>query len=111
MKPITVFVAAALLSVGAFAQSRGEANYEEQCKRAPAQGTAAEQAATRARCIEDAKKAAKSDVPGADPSANAAGTRGAATPAEKEAARAERKAAGAQAAKEPKQDPKRPTAN
>lgn len=111
MKLIAVSLAAALLSLGAFAQSSGEANYDEQCRRAPAKGTAAEQAAQRARCVEDAKKAAKSDVPGADPSATGAGVRGAATPAEKEAARAQRKAAGAQAAKEPKQDPKQPTAN
>jgi hypothetical protein len=108
---VLAFAAFALLSTGAFAQSKGEADYDEQCRRAAPKGTAAEQAATRKRCIEDAKKVAKTNVPGtADQpglTPGVAATRP--TAAEAKAARAKRQAAGAEVAKQPKQDPKQPT--
>lgn len=100
--------AAAMLSPSAFAQSKGEASYEEHCARVAPKGTAAEQAATRQRCIEDAKKAAKTDVPG---TADQPGTTAAksASKAERQAAAQKRRAEGAAVAKQPKQDPKSPT--
>ncbi|RYF17820.1 MAG: hypothetical protein EOO30_05755 [Comamonadaceae bacterium] len=101
-------LAGALLSAGALAQSKGEADYDEMCRAKPMQGTAAEKAATRQRCIEEAKKAAKTDVPGMADQPGVAGTK-TATKAEKAAAREARKATGAQVAKQPKQDPKQPT--
>lgn len=101
-------LAAALLPGLSFAQSKGEADYQEHCSRQSAQGTAAEQAATRKRCIEDAKKAARSDVPGA---ANQPGTAATskATKAERQAAAEKRRTAGADVARQQKQDPKNPT--
>ena len=104
---LALAMAAGLLSAGAFAQTRGEANYEEQCMRQPPAGSAAEQAAQRQRCIDEAKKAAKTDVPG---EANQPGTTAAAGKknGERAAARAKRRAEGATVAKQAKQDPKRP---
>lgn len=102
----TIAISALLLSAGAFAQSSGEANYDEQCRRAAPQGTAAEQAAARQKCIADAKEAAKTDERGNK--TESAGARGTSTKAEREAARKERRAAGAAAARAPKQDPKQP---
>jgi len=102
--------AAVLLSTGAFAQSSGEADYNEQCKRTPMAGSAAEQAATRQRCIEEAKKAAKTDVPGAANQPGTSATAGRATKAERDAASAKRRAEGKQAARASKQDPKNPVA-
>lgn len=109
---LAVTIIGFLLSAGtAFGQSRGEANYDEQCRAKPASGTPAEQAAQRQRCIEEAKQAAKTDVPGAanQPGPSAVGS-GGGTAAERKAARDARRVAGAQAAKEAKQDPKKPTA-
>lgn len=106
---VSIFlIAAALLPAAAFAQSKGEADYQEQCTRQPMQGTPAEQAATRQRCLDDAKSTAKKDVPGAsnEPGTSAkAGT----SKAERQAARDARRKAGAEAARQPKQDPKNPT--
>lgn len=101
-------VAAALVPAATFAQTKGEADYQEQCMRQAPQGTKAEQAATRQRCVEDAKKAAKTDVPGM---ANQPGTTAAAgtTKTQRDAAAAARRAEGAKVAKTPKQDPKNPT--
>jgi hypothetical protein len=93
--------ACALLSAGALAQSKGEADYDEMCRAKPMQGTPAEQAATRKRCIEEAKQAAKTDVPGMANQPGVAATKPT-TKAEKEAARKTRKEVGAQATKEPK---------
>lgn len=104
----TIAISALVLSTVVAAQSRGEANYDEQCRRAAPQGTAAEQAATRQRCIEEARKAARTDQPGEGEQYQSSGARGAAAKTEREAARKERRAAGAQAARQPKQDPKRP---
>lgn len=100
--------AAALVSSGAFAQSKGEASYEEHCARVAPKGTAAEQAATRQRCIEDAKKAARTDIPGMADQPGTSATMGA-SKAERDAAAAKRRAEGAAVAKQPKQDPKSPT--
>lgn len=102
-------IASALVSPVAFAQSKGEANYDEQCRASAVSGTAAEQAATRKRCVEEAKKAAKTDVPGAANQPGTPATAGAATKAERDAARKQRRATGAEVAKQPKQDPKNPT--
>lgn len=101
-------IATALLPAATFAQPRGEADYQEHCARQSVQGTSAEQAATRQRCMEDARQAAKTDVPGA---ANQPGTSATAgTPkTEREAARQKRRAVGAEVARQPKQDPKNPT--
>jgi len=105
--PAFIFFSA-LLSAAAFAQSRGEADYQEQCTRQSLQGTSAEQAATRKRCIEDAKKAAAADVPGAANQPGTSATTG--TPkATRDAARQARRATGAEVARQPKQDPKNPT--
>ncbi|MCI5068229.1 hypothetical protein [Acidovorax sp.] len=104
----TLLVVAALLPAAALAQSTGEAEYREQCMRKPPQGTPAEQEATRKRCIEEAKKAAREDVPGM---ANEPGTpaKAGTSKAERDAAREARRKAGAEAARQPKQDPKNPT--
>ncbi|MGV3569392.1 MAG: hypothetical protein ACO1PB_02250 [Ramlibacter sp.] len=108
---VIALAATLLLSTGAFAQTKGEANYEEQCRRAAPKGTAAEQAATRQKCIDEAKKVAKTNVPGmADQPGLSPGAAAArATPAEAKAAREKRQAMGAEVAKQPKQDPKQPT--
>jgi outer membrane protein W len=100
--------AAALSAPSAFAQSKGEASYEEHCARVAPKGTAAEQATTRQRCIDDAKKAAKTDVPGAANQPGTTATRGT-SKTDKQAARDKRRAEGATVAKQPKQDPKNPT--
>lgn len=103
---LAITVSALLLSTAAFAQSRGEADYDEQCRRAAPQGTAAEQAAARQKCIAEARQAARTDDRGNK--AESAGARRANTKAEREAARKERRIAGAETARAPKQDPKRP---
>lgn len=104
----TFFIVAVLLPAYVIAQSSGEAEYQEQCVRKPSQGTPAEQEATRKRCIEEAKMAAKENIPGA---ANQPGTSAKAgtSKAERDAAREARRKAGAEAARQPKQDPKNPT--
>ena len=97
--------AAALLSTGALAQSKGEADYKEHCSREASKASPAEQKATRESCIEDARKAARtysgSDQPGTTASRGA-------TREERTAAREKRRAEGREAARHPKQDPKRP---
>lgn len=103
---LAITISALVLSTAALAQSKGEADYDEQCRRAAPQGTAAEQAATRQKCIAEARQAAKTDDRGIK--AESMGTRGATSKAEREAARKERRIAGAEAARAPKQDPKRP---
>ncbi|WP_332814365.1 hypothetical protein [Ramlibacter sp.] len=103
---IAIALSGLLLSTVAFAQSRGEVDYDEQCRRAAPQGTPAEQAATRQRCIEEARQAAKTGKPGEQPQTSA--TRGTASKAERQAARKERRAAGAEVARQAKQDPKQP---
>lgn len=108
---VVALAAAVLLTGGAFGQSKGEANYEEHCRRVAPQGTAAEQEATRQRCIEDAKKTAKTNIPGmADQPGLSPGAAAArVTPGEAKSAREQRRAVGAAAARQPKQDPKQPT--
>lgn len=101
-----IAISALLLSAGSFAQSRGEANYDEQCRRAAPQGTAAEQAAARQKCVDEARQAAKSDDRGNKN--ETAGARTTSTKAERAAASKERRIAGAEAARAPKQDPKQP---
>jgi hypothetical protein len=100
--------AAALSAPSVFAQSKGEASYEENCARVAPKGTAAEQSATRQRCMDDARKAAKSDVPGAANQPGTSATKGT-SKTDRQAARDQRRAEGATVAKQPKQDPKNPT--
>lgn len=101
-------VVTALMPATLFAQTKGEADYQEQCMRQPPQGSADEQAAIRKRCSEEARSAAKKDVPGV---ANEPGTtaKSRVSKAERDAAREARRKAGAEAARQPKQDPKNPT--
>jgi hypothetical protein len=59
--------------------------------------------------MEEARKAAKTDVPGAANQPGTSATAGGVSKTEKKAARDQRRAAGAEVAKQPKQDPKTPT--
>lgn len=103
---LSIAISALLLSTAAFAQSKGEADYDEQCRRAAPQGTAAEQAAARQKCIAEARQAARTDDRGNK--TGSMGASGATTKAEREAARKERRAAGAEVARQPKQNPRSP---